>query len=324
MTPRAALAVLVPLAAAMSTSSARAQAWVPPQGEGTVSVLFSDVLAKYHYLPTTRQDFGQIRAETLLVDLTYGLTDQIAISVGIPWVASRYNGAFPHPLMDLTGVSPLDDGTYHQTFQDFRFGVRYNVARRAVVLTPFVGTTVPSHDYTYFAHSAPGRDLNELQLGVSAAKLLDSVAAGLFVQGRYLFGVTEKVLDIPHNRSILSLEVGYFLTPRLRLLGLSTGQLTHGGVDAPAPTDNVLFPQHDRITRDEFINVGGGAGFSLSGKVDLFGSIIHTVDARNIHAIHRGVLFGVSWSFDTRRAADRALASAEHSLIRCLCEKKAM
>jgi len=323
MTRRAVLAVLVALAMAVSPSSARAQAFLPPQGEGSVSLLFSDLFAKYHYLPTTPQDVGHIRTETFLLDVTYGLTDKVAISAAIPWVASRYNGAFPHPLLDLTGVTPLDDGTYHQTFQDFRFGVRYNITRRNLVLTPFVGTIVPSHDYTYFAHSAPGRDLNELQLGVSVAKMLDSVLPGLFVQGSYSYGVTAKILDIPHNRSNMSLEVGHFVTSRLRLLGLGTGQLTHGGVDAPAPTDRVLFPQHDRITRDEFINVGGGAGFSLSEKVDLFGSIIHTVDARNIHAIHRGISFGVSWTFSMRRA-DRTVAGVEHSLIKCLCEKKAM
>jgi hypothetical protein len=235
------VAALVPLIMAVSASSARAQAWLPAQGEGTVSVLFSDVFAKYHYLPTTPQDFGHIRTETVLLDVTYGLTDKVAITVGIPWVASRYSGAYPHPLADLTGVTPLDDGTYHQTFQDFRFDVRYNITRRGLVLTPFIGSIVPSHSYTYFAHTAPGRDLNELQLGVSAAGMLDSLVPGTFVQASYSYGVTEKVLDIAHNRSNMSLEIGYFVTPTLRLLALSTGQLTHGGVDAPSPTDKCCF-----------------------------------------------------------------------------------
>jgi hypothetical protein len=321
---RIAAAALVPLIMTVSAPPARAQAWLPPQGEGTVSVLFSDVFAKYHYLPTTPLDFGHIRTETLLVDVTYGLTDKVAVTVGIPWVASKYTGAFPHPLADLTGVTPLDDGGYHQTFQDFRFDVRYNVTKKGLVLTPFIGSIVPSHDYTYFAHTAPGRDLNELQLGVSAARMLDALVPGLFLQGSYLYGVTEKVLDIPHNRSNMSLEVGYFVTPRVRLLGLSTGQLTHGGVDAPSPTDPIMFPEHDRITRDEFINVGGGTAYSLSEKVDIFGSVIHTLDARNIHAIHRGLSLGLSWSFSTKRSADRAIAAAEHSLVKCLCEKKPM
>jgi hypothetical protein len=60
--------------------------------------------------------------------------------------------------------TPIDDGKYHPTFQDFRFDVRYNVTKKGVVLTPFVGSIVPSHDYAYFGHSAVGRDLKELQV----------------------------------------------------------------------------------------------------------------------------------------------------------------
>ena len=135
MTLRTALAALViPLTAAVSASPAFAQAYLPAQGEGTVSVLFSDMFGKYHYLPTKTYDLGHIRTETLLLDVTYGLTDKVAITVGIPWVASRYTGAFPHPLANLTGVQPLDDGTYHQTFQDLRFDVRYNITKKGLVL----------------------------------------------------------------------------------------------------------------------------------------------------------------------------------------------
>jgi len=103
------------------------------------------------------------------------------------------------------------------------------------VLTPFVGSIVPSHDYTYFADSAPGRDLNELQVGVVGAKLLDSFVPGLFIQGTYSYAITEQVLDVSHNRSLVGLELGYFVTPKLRVLGLTNGQVTHGGVDLPPP-----------------------------------------------------------------------------------------
>jgi len=317
--------VLVPILVALSGSQARAQAYLPAQGEGAVSVLFSDTFVRYHYLGATEVDRGRIQSETVLLDVTYGLTDKVAVSFGIPWVASRYDGVNPHPLANLTGVQPLDDGAYHNTFQDFRFDVRYNVVKaKGLAVTPFIGSIVPSHDYTTFAHAAPGRDLNELQIGVTVAKLLDSVVPGLLVQGSYSYGVVQQVLDIAHNRSNMSLEVGYFLTPKIRLLALSSGELTHGGIDAPPITNAILFPEHDRITRDQFLNIGGGAAYSLNEKVDIFASLIHTVAARNVHAIDRGVSVGLSWSFSTPRARDRAIADAEHSLVKCLCEKKAM
>jgi len=328
----ASIAVAVLTMLALTSASARAQAWLPAQGEGTVSVLFQDALAKYHFLPTTAVDRGHIQSDSLMVDVTYGLTDKIAVSIGIPWVASKYTGSTPHPLVDrsgpipvLYGVNPIDDGSYHQTFQDFRFDVRYNITKRGLVLTPFVGSVMPSHDYTYFAHAAPGRDLKELQLGVSAAKLLDSLVPGLFVQGRYSYGFTEQVLDISHNRSNVELEIGYFLTPKLRLLSLNTGQVTHGGIDltlnSRVDLGPVLFSHHDQIDRVNSLNVGGGAAYSVTEAVDIFGSLIHTVAERNGHAIDHGLTVGLSWSFSTGRGRDRAIASTEGSLVKCVCEK---
>jgi hypothetical protein len=262
--------------------------------------------------------------------MTYGLTDDVAVSIGIPWVASKYNGPFPHPLAtDFSTPSPLDNGAYHSTFQDFRFDVRYNITKRGMVLTPFVGSIVPSHDYQYFAHSAAGRDLKEVQVGTYGAKLLDSVVPGLFVQGRYGYGLTEKILGISHNRSMMDLELGYFVTPRLRLLALGNGQVTHGGLDftltSRADLPHIVWAHHDQVDHLNFLNVGGGASYAVTDKVDFFGSILHGVAERNGHAIDRGVSVGLSWSFSTSRSKDHAIAgNRERPLVKCLCEKNTM
>src|SRR5262252_577294 len=324
------LALRSVLLLALSAGVARAQAWLPAQGEGTVSLIVQDIATDYHYLPTTPVDRGHIRSDSMALDFTYGLTDQLAVSIGVPWVLSKYTGATPHPLVDtsgpvpvLYGTNPIDDGSYHGTFQDFRFDVRYNITKRGVVLTPFVGSVVPSHDYTYFAHAAPGRDLRELQVGVSAAKMLDALVPGLFVQGRYAYGFAEEVLDISHNRSVAALEIGYFLTPKLRLMSINTGQVTHGGVDltlnSRVDLGPLLFSHHDQIDRINFLNMGGGASFAVTENVDLFGSLIHAVAQRNGHAVEYGVTIGASWTFSTRRPRDRAIA--ENALVRCVCEK---
>jgi hypothetical protein len=192
------------------------------------------------------------------------------------------------------------------------------------VVTPFVGTLVPSHDYIYFAHAAPGRNLKELQVGLVAAKLLDQLVPGLFVQGRYSYGFTEKVRDISHNRSNMDFEVGYFLTPSLRLLGLASGQYTHGGIDLTGnlrATNLNLFLVHDQVQRDHQLNLGAGVAYALTEKIDLFSSLVHTVAKRNGHATHYGATVGVGWSFSTR-SKDRAIAqTAERTLLKCLCEK---
>jgi hypothetical protein len=156
-----------------------AQAWLPPQGEGVVSLVFQDQYFKYHMLPTQRVDLGQTRSRSMLVDVSYGITDKLAVSVGLPWMATKYTGRSPHPLRDFSGPTPLDDGTWHSTVQDLRFDVRYNLTHnllnKGIVVTPYVGTILPSHDYPYFAHAGYGRRVKELQVGVAVAKLFEVI-----------------------------------------------------------------------------------------------------------------------------------------------------
>jgi len=314
---------------ALSAQSAAAQAFVPAQGEGTVSVLVQDQFFKYHASPTQYTQ-GLIYSDSVLVDFAYGLTDRVAVGIGIPWVATRYGGTAPHLLPDLSGPNPIDDGTWHSTAQDFRFDVRYNVTRNlldaGIVLTPFVGSVTPSHDYPYFAHAGFGRDLNEVQVGASVAKLFEKGIPGLAIQARYGYGFVERVVDISHNRSLMSLEGAYFVTPKLRLMGLSAGQITHGGIDfyGQALSRLLLSPEqfnhHDQIIRENMLALGGGAAFSLTESLDLSGSLMHTVAQRNGHVLDRGITIGISWSFMTPRAKKSAATVAD-SLVRCVCEK---
>ena len=56
-------ALVIPIVVAVRASPARAQVYLPPQGESTASVLFQDMGVTYHFLPTTPIDRGHIRAE---------------------------------------------------------------------------------------------------------------------------------------------------------------------------------------------------------------------------------------------------------------------
>ena len=195
-------------------------------------------------------------------------------------------GTPPHPTIQ-------DDGRYHTTATDLRFDVRYNVFnRRNLVITPFIGSVTPSHKYEYFAHAAPGRRVNELQVGSYIGTTLDGLLPGMFVQGRYGFGIQEQFLDITHNRSLFSGELG---TSRRRTSASSAwcrGQVTHGGVDL-SPTARLVWPaekwqNHDRITRENFTTVGAGMGWTVNDVFDVFGSYTTMVQARNTHVLDRG------------------------------------
>jgi hypothetical protein len=299
-----------------------------------VSFIYQEMFDRYHHFPGIgKVDSGPTTSRSMLIDVTYGVTDKLAVSFGLPWVAAKYVGAAPHPLADVSGpkpiffgATPLDNGRYHGTLQDVRFDVRYNLTTKGVVLTPFIGASVPGRAYTTLAHAAPGTRQKQLQLGVSAAKMFDRVTPGLFVQGRYGFAFVERPLEFRHNRSSAGVEIGYFVTPRFRVLALGAGQLTHGGIDI-VPNARVALPaeqflNHDRITRINYLNLGAGAAYSLSERIDLFGSMIRTVAARNGHLVDRGISLGLSWSFALRRG-DSAITRAQQSLARCVCAKNA-
>src|SRR6516225_5402753 len=76
-----------------------AQAWVPDKGEGTETLTFQDNFVKYHLgSEGQRIDVGHIRSFVLLQDLDYGITDQLALDISIPFVLSKYYGPRPHQL----------------------------------------------------------------------------------------------------------------------------------------------------------------------------------------------------------------------------------
>jgi hypothetical protein len=316
-----------------SANEARAQAWVPSQGEGTVAVAFQSMNVKYHLAATTRVDAGTINTNVLLADMSYGLTDKIAVDLAMPFVSSKYNGSRPHP-----GTN-IDDGAYRGSFTDFRFSMRYNLTRSGAVITPYIGSVVPSHSYASYGHAAPGQRLREIQVGVYTAKMLERGIPGLFVSGRYGYGFVEKVLDISHNRSSGDLEVGYFITPSLRAFAMANGQYSHGGIDLPINGLAGLAPEfrpvHDRIQRVHVLDVGAGAAYSITDTFDVFGNYSRIAAGRNGHALNRGITVGGSWSFkkksragDTITAAapasdtpDAVVAKKEGSLLRCICQK---
>ena len=304
-----------------SAISAHAQAWLPSKGEVTVSLLFSDSFVDRHDLSGVSDPNSDISTRTFLADVTYGVRDDLSLTVSLPVVSSKFTstGTPPHP-------TPIDNGNFHTTATDFRVDLRYNaINRRGFVVTPYVTVVTPSHDYEYFAHAAPGRRVNELQLGASVGTTLDDVLPGMFVQARYGYGVQERFVDISHNRSMFSLESGYFATPDIRVFGMVSGQLTHGGVDL-TPTARLVWPNiqwinHDRITKENFVNVGAGMGWALNETIDVFGSYTKAVSARNTHVLDRGIQFGVSFRLQKSALERGILNSAGRSLSRCVCQK---
>jgi hypothetical protein len=270
-----------------------AQAWLPQQGEGRITLSYQNIHVRYHrnYLGE-KLDLGPIRTHTSLVSFEYGLTSKLALDADIAHVASRYEG-FVEPVPH----GPADTGDYNSTFQDARIALRYNAHYGAVVVTPFIGVVLPTHDYETRGHSAPGRSLRELQMGVNVGRDLEGVLPRTYIHGRYSYAVVEGVEEFNLNRSNAEGEFGYLATGRLALRFLAGWQRTHGGLDVPIDHDHPHFHDiHDQATRANSVGLGGGATFSLTRSLDLHADYIRTVSGRNIHA-PRGISLGISWRF---------------------------
>ena len=294
---RVSAVVAVGLAVVAIPLEVSAQAWVPAKGEISFATVYQNQNVKKHLAATTPTNGGQIDTSSVVGDFTYGLTDKIAIDASLPFVMSKYQGPVPHP-----GTN-IDDGTYRGTFADIRFAVRYNLTRTHGVITPYIGSATPSHDYAFYGHAAPGQRLRELQLGVFAAKLFETGIPGMFLSGRYSYGFVEKVLDISHNRSSADLELGYFFSPSFRAFAMVDGMYTHGNaIDFPQTGGMRALPLeyqpvHDQIQKVHAVHAGGGVAYSISDRMDVFASFSRLVVGRNGHALNRGITVGTSWTF---------------------------
>ncbi len=286
-------------------SAVCAQAWLFPKGEGTVSLSYQNIyVADHTFENSDAHDIGHILSHALTLDVDYSFTDKLAVRVAMPFVTAKYNGPVPHQL-------PMDDGTYHSAFQDFTTDVRYNLTKRRVVLTPFFRVVIPSHSYTYFAHSAVGRDQREYHFGTNIGRRLDPWIPRAYLQAQYSYALVERVLGIAPNRSNAEFQLGYFLTPRLSLLATGQGMYTHSGLDLDYTQFQVGLPDdqwihHDQIAKTSLLDLGGGTSFAITPSWQMFLTVARSIEGRNGHLHSAIVTFGVSRSFGARSTAERA------------------
>lgn len=285
-------------------SYADAQAWVAPEGKGSVTFVYQFVDNTGHRLTDGfLLEDGKSVNNAIAVEAEYAFTDRFSVSLGIPYVFAKYNGPGPTPAR-----LPVDNcHCWHSGFQDVGLIVRYNILGGAFALTPSVSVGVPSNAYDYKGEAVVGSRLKELRFAVDAGQRLDAISPNLIVQARYSYAIVEQVLDIPHNRSSATAEVGYLATRRLALRGLVSWQRTHGGLrfgglpssDLPFPGEvntPQRFEEHDRLLRDNHWRVGGGALYSFS-RFDVFGSLIVFISGTDTHA-GRAWTFGTTWHFE--------------------------
>jgi hypothetical protein len=294
----------------------KAQAWIPGSGQGDITISYQKIENEGHRLTDgTLIPHGQSVNTSAFLEADYGLTDRFSITIGVPYVWSRYTDSQPPPPPLVPNPLPSDlCRCWQSAWQDFGATLHYNAFRSAdgtFSLTPSLSVGIPSHEYQFRGESAIGRDLRELTLAIDAGKRLDFLLPKLSVTGHYSYGVVERVLDIPNNRSNAAFEGRYALfRGRLTLRGFTMWQVTHGGLrtGSLSPSTTLPFPgevntderrdQHDRLLRDNYFHAGAGASYSFVG-MDVFASYIAYVNGTDTHA-GNAVTAGVSWPFEWR------------------------
>jgi len=291
----------------LGAPEARAQAWTPPKGEASVDVGYAFDTADEHIdsqgnvmTVPSGQGWGTMTWNDAALNLGYGITDRWAVRVGLPFVVSKYEGQVPHPPMP--GHQNQDDGKWYDTFGDFAAEVRFKTTLGSFVVTPLLGLTVPSHSYEFYAHAAAGRGLTEGRVGVNVGRLLDPLLPNAYAQVRYVFSVPERPLGIWHNRSNLSWDVGYLVTKALTIDTIGEWEKTHGGWRAPVdfPMDqNFLY--HDQLQRSDYIRLGGGISYALSGSVEVAAMAYTSLHVRS-EVNMGGVALNFTYSFSPAQA----------------------
>jgi hypothetical protein len=300
------------------------QAFIPAAGDGTASVSFQSVRT-YRQLDSkgVPGDPETTDTQALIWHVEYGLTDKIAVHASLPVMFAKYEGSNPHDIGRDLQPSDLDDGTYHGSFQDFYFGVRYGLVQSPrFAVAPFVEVIIPSHHYESLAQSAVGRDLRVLLVGSAVGGFLDGIVPGLYFQTRISYGFAQDVVDLRTNRTGIDSAIGYFVNPRLAFQFVETFQFVHNGFYYTyLPEFNAYITgggtvteehglNHDRLLRSRVLSLGGGVTYALNDSVGLFATATTMAWGRTLQAPERALTVGMNWNFQTGRSTSRREARA--------------
>ena len=293
---------------------ANAQAWLPEPGRGSLYLGYQysqahwtlfpeDVTGKisgaYTGGPGNKAFEGEHYGQFATVDLDYGVLQGLAITAHVAYVSSRYVGANGHK--DRAGqLMEVDDGHYHGTLQDAKVGVHQTVLRTPFVATPFVAYLFPVQPYEARGHAAAGHHLRELQVGAALARTLRPFLPDAYAQVSYTYSVAEREADHSIHRHGVDMELAYFVAPRLSLKGAASWLRSSGGIDwfrQSAEFKRYTFV-HDALANERSWRVGGGAGFALTPRYQLYMVGFTTISGASTHAMNTFAT-GVGWNFAT-------------------------
>ena len=285
------------------------QLWVPGVGHGSFAVDYQQVLVGQRTDDRGRsEDLGKVLYRTVHLNVDYGLAERWAVNVSLPYGSNRYTGLDsghdPRIFQNQHGQHFIDDGSFRSGWKDWSLGARYRWRDAPVLITPYFLFGFPSHDYQFYGESALGLRQKELQLGINVGGRLPAPWQDFYLAGGASYSWMQKKNDRRVNHSTVTLDLGYFFSPRFSAhIGL-THRETYHGLDFPAAifntdeslNENNLF-FHDTIRGISFTEVHAGVSYRLNEHYTLMADGGRTAHGANANLIKSAVSIGISRSF---------------------------
>lgn len=280
---------------------ARAQAWVPGKRNGSVGFTYQQSKSSRLTSANSELDrFGEVIDRSLSLNVDYGLTDRWAFSASIPFTSNRYRGNDPHdprPFPFLADQRFLDDGRFHDGWADWAAYLRYQWRAKPFLVTPYIGYSQPSRDYTFWAHSGAGSQQWALHLGVHLGGFFSPPRQNLYWQAAYDFSFLQPVSHRRVNRGVVSVGIGYYFTPRFNVQALIEHQNSYGDTinlpddfsnpDGSPNIGNIIY--HDQLAASRTTTASAGLGYRINDRYALFANYGRTLTAANAH-IYDGIV----------------------------------
>lgn len=319
VSPSACCAVLI--AACAGSPQARAQAWVPGKGQGSVGMTYQQKQStRLTNADGSSAKFGKVIDRTLSLDLDYGMSERWAVTVGVPFSRNRYTGDDPHDPRGFPFPNDqrfLDDGQDHAGWSDWSVGLRYQWRKRPFLVTPFIAYLQPSHDYTFFSHAALGTRQRAVQLGVHVGNWFPLPLQDMYWQAGYAYTIEQSTRNIDRvayaflpddrrvNHGALSLEFGGNITPRLgaHLRVNHTNSYGHGvhaiedfaNPDGSPNFNNIFY--HDQLLLLRTTKASVGLEYQLTDRYQLSFDWGRTLRAADAHFWKYETSIGISRRF---------------------------
>jgi hypothetical protein len=302
------------LIATPAFAQTQTNAGVPARGTGSVALTFHTATITHRTIPELfgggLQHFGRITQRSAWLEVDYGLTDRLALSAWVPFKSNRYEGHMPHdPRVDLDddhGERFLDDGRFHSTFGDAGIGLRWQWKAEPVAITPFASFHFPMRDYALYTETQAGTGQWRLDVGVNAAGRFPGALRNAYWQAGYAHSIMQKTdpSDAPArrvNHGILSLELGYLVSPTLTLRTDWSHKRTFNGLKFPdefnLPPRGDQWFLHDQLFQWESGTASVGVDWRLGERHTLSASWGRTVDLEWGHKYRRAFSVGITRSF---------------------------